>query len=144
MKRNRVRVSVVISEGAVAKIREIKIIGNRSYPEKQLLKQFILRTPGLMTLLNSKDQYSKEKLAASLEAIKSFYMDRGFIKMTVDSTQVSLTPDHRDVYITVRIIEGDRYHYSGFKLAGKFVLPEQQLRAMVPIKRGDVLSLIHI
>ena len=140
MSRNRVRIDVIIAEGTVAKIREIRIIGNRSFTDKILLKQFILTTPSLLTYFNSRDQYSKEKLDASLEALKSYYMDRGFIKMRVDSAQVSLTPNHKDVYITVRITEGARYHFNGYRLAGKFVVPKRQLDDLVPIRAGDVFA----
>ena len=106
LERNRVAVRFDIVEGEVAKIRQISIIGNRVFPEKELLSQFKLRTPGLLTWFSKDDQYSKQKLAADLESLRSFYLDRGYLEFNVDSTQVSITPDKKDVYITIGISEG--------------------------------------
>lgn len=140
MKRNRVTVTIDITEGRAAKIKEIRIIGNKAFSDKTLLKQFVLTTPGLMTFFNQRDQYSKEKLKASLESLQSFYMDHGYIKAKILSTQVSLSTDRRHVFITLKIHEGARYHFSGFKLTGKLILPREQLRDLVHIKKGEVFS----
>jgi len=97
LERNRVAVRFDIVEGEVAKIRQISIIGNKVFPEKELLGQFKLRTPGLLTWFSKDDQYSKQKLAADLETLRSYYLDRGYLEFNVDSTQISITPDKKDV-----------------------------------------------
>lgn len=140
MKRNRVTVTINIKEGRVAKIKEIRIIGNKAFTDKQLLKQFVLRTPGFLTFFSQRDQYSKEKLNASVESLQSFYMDHGYIKAKIQSTQVSLSTDRRHVFITLKIYEGARYYFDNYKFTGKLILPREQLRSMVHIKKGDVFS----
>ena len=140
LERNRVAVRFDIVEGEVAKIRQISIIGNRVFPEKELLSQFKLRTPGLLTWFSKDDQYSKQKLAADLESLRSFYLDRGYLEFNVDSTQVSITPDKKDVYITIGISEGAQYTVSGIKLAGETLIPEKEALALIKIKPGEVFS----
>lgn len=138
--RDRVAIDIEISEGVVAKITTIKIIGNKEFKDATLLKQFKLTTSGLFTYFTKKDQYTKQKLDASLEAMRSYYLNRGFIKFRIDSTQVSLTPDKKHVYITIKITEGPRYTFSGFKLTGKLILPREKLRKTVLLKKGDIFS----
>lgn len=140
MARNRVNVQIIVSEGRVAKIKEIKIIGNHAFSDKVLIKQMVLSTSGWFTWFTSKDEYAKEKLDASVKALQSYYLDNGYLHIKIVSTQVSLTPDHKHVYITIKVDEGKLYHFSGFKLAGKLILPREQLRSMVHIKNGDVFS----
>jgi outer membrane protein insertion porin family len=140
LERNRVSIAIQIAEGEVAKIRQINIVGNKSFPTKTLLKQFQLGTPNWLSFYTKNDQYSKQKLAADLEALRSYYLDRGFVNFGIDSTQVSITPDKKDVYITVGITEGDRYKVKDVKLAGDLVVPESKLLPLVEVKPGRLFS----
>lgn len=137
---NRVAVGIDVSEGKTARIRQINIIGNESFKEKELLKQFKLSTPTLLSFFTKVDQYSREKLSADLESLKSYYLDHGFINFNIESTQVSITPDKKDIYITINIIEGEQYYISGVKLAGDLILPEDKLFDAVKIKKGELFS----
>lgn len=140
LERNRVGINFKIDEGEAAKIKQINIVGARAFKEKELLSLFELTTPGWLTWYSKNDQYSRQKLSADLEKLKSFYMNRGFLEFAVDSTQVSISPDKRDVYITVNINEGERYQVSSVKLAGDLAVPEEELRRLVTVKPGDVFS----
>jgi outer membrane protein insertion porin family len=140
LERNRVGINFSVDEGEVAKIRQINIIGNQAFREKDLLALFQLSTPGWLTWYTKNDQYSRQKLSADLETMRSYYLDRGYIEFNIDSTQVSITPDKRDIYITVNVTEGERYTVSGIRLAGDLVVPEQELQALVKVKPGDTFS----
>jgi outer membrane protein insertion porin family len=140
MERNRVSVNFAVDEGNVAKIRQINIIGNKAFSEKELLDLFVLRTPGLMTWYKSNDQYSKQKLSGDLDNLRSYYLDRGYLEFNIESTQVSITPDKQDIYITINISEGERYSISSVKLAGQMLIPEAELTKLVQIKPGEVYS----
>ncbi len=140
LERNRVSISFNIQEGDVAKIKQINIVGNHAFKEKQLLGVFSLQTPGLFSWYTKNDQNSKQKLAADLETLKSFYLNRGYLEFNVDSTQVSITPDKKDIYITVNISEGDKYTVSSVKLAGETVVPAAELEKLIMVKPGEVFS----
>jgi outer membrane protein insertion porin family len=140
LERNRVAIAIQIAEGQVAKIRRINVVGNRSYPAKTLLKQFKLGTPNWLSFYTKNDQYSKQKLAADLESLRSFYLDRGYINFSIDSTQVSITPDKKDVYITVGITEGSRFKVKDVKVTGDTVVPKAELLKLVEVKPGEVFS----
>ncbi|MFZ5556852.1 MAG: outer membrane protein assembly factor BamA [Pseudomonadota bacterium] len=138
--RNLVAISFAVDEGGAAKIRQINIIGNQAFTEKELLGLFQLTTPGWLTWYTKDDQYSKQKLSGDLESLRSFYLDRGFLAFQIDSTQVSITPDKTDIYITINITEGDQYTVSETSLEGNLVVPEEELRALIKIKPGEVFS----
>lgn len=140
LERNRVGISVAVNEGEVAKIRSINIVGSRAFSEQALLELFVLRTPGWLTWYTRHDQYSRPKLAADLETLRSFYLDRGFVDFAIESTQVSITPDKRDIYITVNITEGEKYTVSDVRLAGQMLVPAEDLRKLVRIQPGEVFS----
>ena len=140
LERNRVGVSFSIDEGEVTKIREISIIGNRAFKDKDLLALFVLQTPGWMTWYTKNDQYSKQKLSGDLETLRSHYLNNGYLEFNIESTQVSITPDKKDIYITVNITEGDKYTVSDVKLGGEMLLPEAQLRPMILLKPGETFS----
>lgn len=140
LERNRVGINFNIEEGSAAKIKQINIVGANAFREKELLSQFELTTPGLLTWYSKNDQYSRQKLSADLEKLKSFYMNQGYLEFNVESTQVSISPDKQDVYITVNLIEGERYQVSSVKLAGDFTIPEEELRKLVKLRAGDVFS----
>nr|WP_229669369.1 outer membrane protein assembly factor BamA [Legionella impletisoli] len=137
---NRVAINVTISEGRVSRIKEIKIIGNHHYPENELLSQLALSSSTMFTYFTKKDQYSKAAMDASLEALRSFYLDRGYLKFKIISSQVLLSPDKKDVFINIHIEEGPQYRFSGYEIVGKTVLPEEKLRALIQVQKGAVFS----
>jgi outer membrane protein insertion porin family len=140
MERNRVGIRFEIEEGMVAKIKAINIVGNQAFSESELLEQFKLTTPNWMSWWNKDDQYSKQKLAADLEALRSFYMNQGYMDFSIDSTQVSITPDKRDIYITISITEGEKYTVSDIRLAGEMVVPEDELSRLISLEKGEIFN----
>jgi outer membrane protein insertion porin family len=140
LERNRMAITFEVSEGEVAKIRGINIVGAKAFSEKELLKLFTLTTPGWLTWFTKNDQYSRQKLAADLETLRSHYQNRGYLEFAIESTQVSITPDKKDIYITVNIKEGEKYKVSEVKFAGNLPLPEEELRKLVSLKVSDVFS----
>jgi len=140
LERNRVGVNFAVAEGDIAKIKQINIIGAGAVKESDLLDLMVLRTPGWLTWYTKNDQYSKQKLSGDLETLRSHYLDRGYLEFNIDSTQVSISPDKQDIYITVNITEGEKYTVSSVKLAGQLLLPEDQLTKLVQIRPGDVFS----
>jgi outer membrane protein insertion porin family len=137
---NRVGVAIEISEGKAARIKQINIVGNHSYPEEELLDEFELTPPTLFSFFTKSDQYSREKLSGDLETLRSHYLDRGYVNFSIDSTQVSLTPDKKDIYITINITEGDQYTVSGVKLAGELIVPEEELFPLISVQQGGLFS----
>ncbi|MEE9422802.1 MAG: outer membrane protein assembly factor BamA, partial [Gammaproteobacteria bacterium] len=140
LERNRVAILIDVSEGVVAKIRQINIVGNTVFSDEELHKQFELSTPGIWTFYTKRDQYSKQKLAADIESMTSFYQDRGYIKFNVDSTQVSISPNKKDIYITINVMEGQQYKVSEIQMSGDFVVPAEELFPNFQINAGDVFS----
>ena len=138
--RNRVAVNFTVEEGDVAKIANINIVGAQAFPEKTLIAEMQLSTPGWLTWYTKNDQYSKQKLQADLETLRSYYTNRGYLEFAVESTQVSITPDKEDIYITVNIAEGPRYTFSDVRLAGELLLPEAELLRLITVKPGEVYS----
>jgi outer membrane protein insertion porin family len=137
---NRVAISVVVSEGRVSRIREIKIIGNHDFSRNQLLPELTLAKSGLFTYFTKRDQYSKAAMDASLEALRSYYLDRGYLKFNIVSSQVLLSPDRKDVYISIQIYEGPQFHFSGYAIAGNTVLPKEKIESLIQVEKGDVFS----
>ncbi len=140
LERNRVALSLDISEGVAARIRRINIVGNRDFSDERLLDEFQLSTTGWFSFFTRSDQYSKQKLAADLETLRSFYLDRGYLKFQVDSTQVSITPDKKDIYVTVNVTEGERYSLSRVELAGELIVPREELETLVTLESGETFS----
>lgn len=141
LERNRVAVSFDVVEGSVSKIRQINIVGNQVYSENDLFDLMKLTTPTMWTWATSNDQYSKQKLSADLEVIRSFYLDAGYLEFAIDSTQVSITSDKKDIYITINISEGPKYKVSDIKLiAPENIMPHDEMRKLIPIKTGDTFS----
>jgi outer membrane protein insertion porin family len=140
LERNRVGITIDVSEGVVAKIHQINIVGNNAYEDKKLLDEFELSVPTLFSFYTGDDQYSKQKLAADLERLRSYYLDRGYINFNIDSTQVSITPDKKDVYITVNISEGEKFTVKSVKLAGDLVVDAEELFPLFSIQKGDTFS----
>ena len=140
LERNRVGVKFDISEGDVAKIRQINIVGNTAFEDDELLDEFKLKTTGFFSFFTRSDRYSKQRLAADLETLRSFYLDKGFINFNIDSTQVSITPDKKDVYVTVNVTEGGSYVVRDVHLQGTLIVPEEELFELVTVVQGDVFS----
>lgn len=140
LERNRVSIRFDIEEGAISRIRAINIVGNQSFEQEDLREQFALTTPNWLSWWNKDDQYSKQKLTADLEALRSFYMNQGYLEFNIDSTQVSITPDKRDIYITINITEGDKYTVTDVKMAGEMMVPEDELRKLVTVQPGEVFN----
>lgn len=138
--RNRVSVTLKIAEGKVAKIKQINIVGNKAYADEELLKAFELGTTHLLSFYTKNDQYSKQKLSADLERLRSYYMDRGYINFEVESTQVSITPDKKEIYITVNVKEGEVFAVNEVKLTGRTIVPAEELTPLVLIGPGDTFS----
>jgi len=140
LERNRVAINFDISEGQVAKIRQINIVGNSVFKDDDLRDEFVLRTPGWLTWYSKNDQYSKPKLQGDLEALRTFYLNQGYLEFTIDSTQVSITPDKRDIFITVNVTEGRKFTVTDVKLAGELIAPEAELRRLIRLNKGEVFS----
>lgn len=140
LERNRVGINFTVDEGDVARIREIKLVGNQSFKDSTLLDLFQLTTPGWLTWYTKNDQYSRQKLGADLENLRSFYLDRGYLDFNIDSTQVSITPDKRDIHITVNLTEGEKYTVSAVRFAGDLILPEEEYLKLAKLKPGEVFS----
>jgi outer membrane protein insertion porin family len=137
---NTVRVKINIKEGDRAKIREVNIVGNTVFDEKDIREGFELDTANWLSWIRQDDRYSKESLEGDLEKLKSYYMDRGYADFRVDSTEVSISPNKKDIFVTIGIHEGDLYTISDVKLVGDMVLPEAFLRAQVLAKPGSVFN----
>ena len=140
IERNRVIVSFAVDEGEVARIKQINIVGNKVFSDSQLRDLLNLSTPGWFTWYTKADQYSKQKLTGDIETLRSYYLNRGYLEMQVESTQVSITPDKKDIYITININEGDKFTVADVKLEGEMFGREDELKSLVQLKRGDVYS----
>ncbi len=140
LERNRVGINFTVDEGEIAKIKLINLIGVAAFKEKDLLDLFVLQTPGWLSWYTKNDQYSKQKLSGDMETLRSYYLDRGYLEFSVESTQVSISQDKRDIFITINVVEGERYSVSSVKLAGEFILPEEELVKLVQIRPGEGYS----
>jgi len=140
LERNRVSITFDVDEGEIARIKGINIVGNKAFGDKELREQLALNTGGWFSWYTKSDQYSKTKLNGDIEALKSFYLDQGYIEMNVDSTQVSITPDKKDIYITINITEGEKYKVSDIKFEGEMFGREAELRQLVLLQRGKTYS----
>jgi outer membrane protein insertion porin family len=137
---NRVDIEITISEGQVALIKHINIVGNDVYDDDTLLDELESGVPSAWAILSSADDYSKPKLNGDLERIRSYYLDRGYIKFTIESTQVSITPDKQDIYITINVSEGERYTISSSDLTGEMVVNRQTMQSQILTRQGMVFS----
>ncbi|EIK95748.1 Surface antigen protein [Pseudomonas sp. M47T1] len=138
--RNRVSLKIKIDEGSVAAIKHINIVGNTVFSEEDLTSQFALKTTNWLSFFKNDDKYAREKLSGDLEKLRSYYLDRGYINMDIASTQVSISPDKKSVFITVNINEGQRYTVRDVKLSGELKAPEDQVRALLLVQKGQVFS----
>ena len=138
--RNRVSISINIDEGSNATIEHINIVGNTVYDDDTLLDLFELKTGGLFSFFSSSNKYSREKLKGDLEKLNSYYLDRGYLLFNAGSVQVAISPNRQSVYITVNVLEGDKYTVSGAELSGDLVLPEEDLKRFVLVQKDQVFS----
>ena len=138
--RNRVAVSIAIDEGQDAKIKEIRIVGANAFSEKTLLDEFKLSTPTWMSWYTKSDQYSRQKLTGDLESLRSFYLNRGYLEFVIDSTQVSLSADRRDVFITLVVKEGEKFNFGEFQFVGDMLDQPDTFKALNTIKPGETFS----
>ncbi len=137
---NTVRVGFNIVEGERAKIRQVNIVGNETFGEEEIRENFELDTANWLSWFRQDDRYSKEALEGDLEKLRSHYMNRGYADFRVDTTQVAISPNKKDIFVTIGVHEGDLYKISEIKLVGDLILPEQQLRAMVLARPGSIFS----
>jgi outer membrane protein insertion porin family len=137
---NRVRVNLDIKEGSRAKIRQINIVGNKTFRAKDILETLTLKTPSWNSWYKQDDRYSRESLQGDLEKIQTYYQDRGYANVRIDSVQVAISPDKNDVFITVNLTEGVVYRIASVKLAGNLVVPEAQLKRLVLVAAGQIYS----
>lgn len=135
---DRVAIDITISEGISATIKSINITGNDNFDEKELLDVFQLEASDSAWFAD--DEYSSTKLTADLEALKSLYLDQGYIQFQVVSQQVTISPDRKDISITINLYEGDQYTVGSINLGGEMVVDEVELRALISLREGDVVS----
>ncbi len=138
--RNRVALKININEGTVAAIQHINVVGNTVFPDEDLVDLFELKTTNWLSFFKNDDKYAREKLSGDLERLRSYYLDRGYINMDISSTQVSITPDKKHVYITVNVDEGQKYSVREVKLSGDLKVPEDEVKALLLVKKGQVFS----
>ena len=140
IERNRVNVSFSVTEGDIAKINEIRIVGNKAFSESTIRGLFDLDTGNWMTWYTKSDRYSRAKLNADIETMKSYYLARGYLEFKLDSTQVAISPDKQDVSITLNITEGEKFVVSSVKLEGNYLNREDEFKSLVTIKPGEAYN----
>jgi len=140
LSRNRVAIRITMAEGVVATISDINIVGNHAFDDEELMTDFQTTTGSLLSFLTKDNQYSRQKLSADLETLRSFYLDRGFVDFTVESTQVSISDDKKHMFITINISEGEKYKINEVRLAGNLIVPEEELFKLVTIRENSVFS----
>ncbi|MCB1760124.1 MAG: outer membrane protein assembly factor BamA [Gammaproteobacteria bacterium] len=140
LERNRVAVGIEIREGVTARIKKINIVGNQAVEDEDLLEEFELSPSNFLSFISKNDQYSRQKLSGDLEKLRSYYLDRGFINFKINSTQVSITPNKQDIYITINIAEGDVYRIREIKLTGDLVVEPEKFYPLIHLERGTEFS----
>jgi len=138
--RNRVDIEITVSEGKVATIKQINIVGNHSFSDEQVTQDFEQNTGNLLSFYTKSDHYSKQKLSADLERLRSYYLDRGYINSQIESTQVAMSPDRKEIYLTVNLKEGDVYKVSDVQVTGKIIIRPEEIIPLVGIGPGDIFS----
>ena len=138
--RNRVALKIKVTEGSVASIQHINVVGNKVFKEDELIDLFELKTKNWLSFFRNDDKYAREKLSGDLERLRSYYFDRGYINMDITSTQVSITPDKKHVYVTVNVDEGEQYTVREVNLSGDLKVPEEEIRALLLSREGQVFS----
>ncbi|NPC54478.1 outer membrane protein assembly factor BamA [Caenimonas soli] len=144
IERNRVNLTFTVTEGEPARIKEIRIVGNKAFSESTLRGLFDLDTGGMLSWYTKSDRYSRAKLNADLEALRSYYLSRGFLEFRVDSTQVAISPNKQDISITVNVTEGERYVVSSVKLEGNYLGKDDEFKSLVTIRPGEPYNADHV
>jgi len=140
LSRNRVAVRITMAEGVIATIGDVNIVGNIAYDDDELKDEFQSTTGGILSFITNDNQYSRQKLSADLETLRSFYLDRGYVDFTVESTQVAITDDKKQMFITVNISEGNQYTVKEIRLAGDIIVPEEELFDRIILKKDALFS----
>ncbi|MFZ2315104.1 MAG: outer membrane protein assembly factor BamA [Gammaproteobacteria bacterium] len=140
MPRNRVLVNIDISEGLVSKIKRINIIGNHVFKDSTLVKNMDVSTTNIWSIVTQSDRYSEERLETSLDKLRGYYMDHGYVRFEVKSSQAEVTPDRKSVYINIVVDEGEQYTVSGYDITGKLIFPKEDFNKLVKVHSGDVFS----
>lgn len=138
--RNRVGIRIDVDEGERARIREVHFVGNEAFSDRQLRRLVSLGPRPWYLPFSRRDQYSRERLGGDLEAIRSHYMNRGYVNFTVLSTQVSMTPDRRGIYLTVNVSEGEQYAIGEVRLVGDLIVGEEELLGLLDLEEGELFS----
>jgi outer membrane protein insertion porin family len=138
---NTVAIRINVKEGDRAKIRQVNVIGNESFSENDIRADFKLDTANWLSWFRQDDRYAKESLSGDLETLRSFYMDRGYADFRVESTQVAISPNKKDIYVTINVHEGEKYTISDIKLVGEMPIAEEVLRSMVLVQPGSIFNL---
>lgn len=138
--RNRVAITINIAEGRAARIRHVNIVGNSVFSDEELLKVLESRTTNWLSWYRRDDQYSRERLSGDLERLRSYYLDRGYVDFNVESTQVTISPDRREVYLTINVREGEIYTVSDVRLTGELILDEDFMRRLIQVEPGQIFS----
>jgi outer membrane protein insertion porin family len=138
--RNRVDITIVVNEGKPARIRHINLIGNETFKQKDITDRWESQESNWLSWYRRDDQYSREKLSGDLEKLNEYYLDRGYVDFAVDNTQVAISPDKRDMFITAGVTEGEKYTVSDVKISGDTILPKETLEKMVLVKPGQTFS----
>ncbi|MGH8323628.1 MAG: outer membrane protein assembly factor BamA, partial [Steroidobacteraceae bacterium] len=134
------KIKIEIKEGKRAKIREINLVGDTKYKQKEILDTLELKTPNWLSWYKQDDRYSRETLQGDLEKVRNFYMDRGYANFNIESTQVAIAPEKEDIFITVNVQEGDVFKLADVKLAGTFVVPKKELEALLLVSPGQIFN----
>ena len=142
--RNRVALNIEIEEGEVAVISNINLVGNKTFPDEEILKIFELGTGGWLSFITNDDRYSREKLKGDIESLTSFYKNRGYVEFKLDSSQVTITPDKQSVFITLNITEGETYEIGEINIAGDLPIEEEVLRSLILVQPGDIFSQYYV
>lgn len=137
---NRRAVEIIVNEGPIAKIRTINIVGNHVFTEKKLLKQFQLGDPAWFAFLSERDQYSRQKLSGDLETLRSYYLDRGYVDFNIASTQVSISPNKKDIFVVINITEGEQFTVSEVDVAGDLVVDRDELLPLIALDSNSIFS----
>lgn len=140
MSRNRISVDIVVSEGLVAKVKRISIIGNHDFSESTLLRQLDLTTSGYLTWITQSDRFQEDKLEASIEKLRAFYLDHGYVRFQIKSSQSQVTPDRKSVFITIAVNEGPVYRLGSYDIQGQLLLPKSAYIEAMHLKVGEVFS----
>jgi outer membrane protein insertion porin family len=140
LSRNRVAITIDISEGVYSKIKSINILGNHAFSEHKLIKKLPISTPGLFTFFTSSDRFDQANLQKALLELQSFYMNRGYADFQVLSTENAISPDHKSFYLTFNISEGKKYYFGNYEIFGDTIFPKKDIESLIKIKPGKLFS----